>query len=162
MNMKKIIAVAAVVMMLVVSSVSVMAATSPSADDVYTIKMGTSTSATSASVTGGTISASSNPVVIGEEVTLTATAKDGYAFAKWIITGDYTIVSGSLEDGVITIIPNSDITVDAEFTGSGDSSSTSDDSSSTSPKTGESATVVVIALLAACGVATVARKRISE
>ena len=49
-------------------------------------------------------------------VTLTATAKDGVAFMKWVISGEYEIVSGSLTDGTITIKPKANgVTVTPDF-----------------------------------------------
>lgn len=163
--MKRIMVVASVVMMLIFSSVSVMAADSPTADDYYTITMGSSSSATSADVDGGTITVSENPIVAGEEVTLTASAEDGYAFVEWVIDGDYEIVEGSLEDEVLVIIPAGDIDVDATFEsedGDTTTTTTSDDTSSTSPQTGDSVATAAVMLVLACGIAAVSKRKITE
>lgn len=161
--MKKVITVASVVMMLIFSSVSVMAASSATGTSYYKLTIGTSSSATTVDVDGGTITVSANPVVVGEEVTLTASAADGYVFTEWAIEGDYDVVS---DDGeTITIIPNGDLVIDAVFESeeeSEDEETTSDDTSDTSPTTGQSAAAVMVVLVAACVALAVARKRISE
>lgn len=166
--MKRIIAFATVVMLLMFSTVSVMAEVSPTSETKYKVTIGTTSSSTSVSVEPGSITTSSNEITEGEEITLTATENDGFTFSTWVIDGEYELVDGySLTDKVIVIIPLSDVTINAEFVDAdGETSTTdgtgSDDTSATSPKTGESAAAVVITLLAACAVATVARKRIAE
>ena len=53
-------------------------------------------------------------VVKGSQVTLTADKSKG-VFDNWAISGDYTVVSGGLKSDTITIKPNSDVTVTANF-----------------------------------------------
>ncbi len=48
----------------------------------------------------------------GEEVTLTATPKDGYKFDHWeFATGDFDIVSGKITDSVLVIKPKGDVNI---------------------------------------------------
>lgn len=168
--MKRKILVALVVALLTFASVPVMAASSPASDVVYSITIGDQTvgknGASNIQVDGGKVSVSTGAVKVGEEVTLTATADDGYKFSKWVIEGDYTIVSGSLTSETITIIPKEDIVINAEFVDEegnvvtnpkGDS-----DSSVTSPKTGVATGAILVTLLASGGVAITSRKKFSE
>lgn len=56
-------------------------------------------------------------VEYGNQVTLTATANDGYSFTGWEITGDYTLQGGTTEGSeTCYIIPTTDITAVATFT----------------------------------------------
>ncbi len=139
-------------------------------------------------VPGGSISSSSGSITPGQEVTLTATADGGFDFSKWIINGDYIIVSGSLESGTITIIPLGDIDIDASFVPieetekeKSKSKSTSKskeeaaeeesiekeaaqntDTSVTSPKTGVAVGGVVFVMLASGAVIIYSRRRLGE
>ena len=47
-------------------------------------------------------------------VTLTITPSNGNEFIKWVITGEYEIVSGKLTDKTITIRPTTDVKVQAQ------------------------------------------------
>lgn len=165
--MKKKLLVAAAVSLLTLSSVSVMAANSPIADEYYNITIDDQTTGkegnTTVEVPGGTITTSTGIVEVGEEVTLTADADDGYTFKKWVIEGDYTIVDGSLEEGTITIIPNEDLNVNAEFVDE-DGNPAEDpgkggDDSPVSPATGAATGGLLITLLASGGVAITSRKK---
>ena len=49
-----------------------------------------------------------------ETITLTANAHDGF-FTRWIISGGYEIVDGSLDSPVITIRPTSDVKAVASY-----------------------------------------------
>lgn len=168
--MKKKLLAAIAVSMLALSSVTVMAAGSPDSDSYYEITIGDESSGTEDSVSvdveGGTITSSSGIVKVGDEITLTADVDDGYTFSKWVIDGDYTIVSGSLTDTTITIIPNSDISVNAEFIDDEgnviDNPVDPGDNSPVSPKTGVAAGALFVTLLASGGVAVVSKKKISE
>lgn len=117
--MRKKLLVAATVAVLSLSSVSVMAANSPEAPKYNNITIGSSTvgstSSSTITVPGGSITTSTGAVEEGKEVTFTATAEAGKVFVKWVITGDYTVVSGSLTTTTITVIPKGDLVVNAEF-----------------------------------------------
>ena len=47
--------------------------------------------------------------------TITAKADDGHKFTKWEISGDYDLISGTLNDTVIVVRPKGDINVVATF-----------------------------------------------
>ncbi len=172
---KKILAVM-LVALLTFSAVPVMAENSPTAPSVFNVTVEGNTvgkkGASGIKVPGGSISVSDGAVQVGKEVTLKVTPDKGKKFSKWIIKGDYTIVSGSLKDGTITIIPNGDIDIDAKFTdvapisdmpetesnaGKGDT-----DSNTTSPKTGVPAGILLVTLLASGGVAVTSRRKYSK
>ena len=98
-------------------------------------------------------------------ITLKVTVADSAKFAKWNITGEYEIVSGSLTDTEITIKPLSDVTADATFAEAGTTTADSgkDNDSDKSPETGNApvaATAVV--LFTALGAAYVAKKQLSK
>ena len=57
---------------------------------------------------------STSSVIKGSQVTLTADKTRG-VFDKWTISGKYTVVSGGLDKDTITIKPDSDVTVTANF-----------------------------------------------
>lgn len=105
--MKKNLLVAALVAIFSLSSVMVMAADSPTAPKYHNITVG--------ATTGGSITTSSNTVEEGQSVTLTATAQTGNAFTEWIITGDYSIVSGSLTSSTLVITPKADLVIAGTF-----------------------------------------------
>lgn len=117
--MRKKFLVASLVALMAFSSVSVMAANSPSGDNYYNISIGDSTTGntgnSSATIPGGDINSSTGAVKVGEEVTFTATPKGNNKFSHWVIKGDYTIVKGDLQTSPITIIPKGDISVTAVF-----------------------------------------------
>ena len=108
--MKKIIAISLVVIMMLSLSVSALAVDLNGSPD----KPGTEHKVETYSTDGGTATHTVNP---DGTVTITATTEDGHTFTKWIIEGDYEIVSGSLTDKVIVIIPKSDIIATAYFDG---------------------------------------------
>lgn len=162
--------VALVVTILAFSSISVMAAESPTAqkyykvtvDDEYIGKDG------NGSITrpGGKISVIPGRVKPGKKVVLIATPDKGYNFKKWIIKGDYTIVSGSLTSEKLVVIPKSDIDINAKFEdGNGNEPTTKravpGDKSPVSPKTGTTTAVagVMIMMLLAGIVAVITRKK---
>lgn len=176
MKIKSIIATAMAVLLM--SSVVVMGAESPTAAKYYTATVNGQavTQSSAQKVDGGSITVSAASVTAGSSIILTASADEGNVFSKWILSGDYEIVSGSLDDETITIIPKGDINVDAKFLSEdGSASSSSDDvqtesdedassvedsvgtanSSSTSPKTGTPIFPAVLVLLAASGVCLV-------
>lgn len=114
---KKILALLAVAL-LTFSAVPVMAANSPTAAPVYNITINNTTvSKDGNAINGGKIVASTDKIEAGKSITLTATADAGKKFSKWVLPeGGYTIVSGSLTDATITVIPTKDnFNVNAEF-----------------------------------------------
>lgn len=117
--MKKKLLVTATVAIFALSSVSVMAANSPVAPKYNDITIGGSTvgstSSSTITVSGGKITTSTGAVEEGKEVAFTASPDAGKVFVKWIITGDYTVVSGSLTTTTITVIPKGNLVVNAEF-----------------------------------------------
>ena len=170
--MKKRICALIAVALLVFSSVTVMAANSPVAPNYHEITVNGQTvgknGATSIVVNGGKISISSGVIEEGKEVTLTANPDKNNKFSKWIIDGDYEIVSGSLTSSTITIIPKSDIDVNAEFVDADGNELTEEttekpgNDSPVSPKTGAATGALMITLLASGAVAIKSKKKISE
>lgn len=109
-------------------------------------------------------------------VTLTASSDSG-TFTDWTITGSFMIVSGGLDEKVITIRPDSDITAVANFSDKGKgevsesekgtgSTATPDErktnNSKTSPKTADTEPMVVLMLGLAAAAGVLAVKKIKE
>lgn len=95
-----------------------------------------------------------NVVKNGDTYTLTASTPDkGYKFARWSITGDYEIVSGSLTSEKLVIKPLGDVTVKEVFEKISKGGTNNSDKS---PKTGDAIPSVLLAVfmtsLAACAV----------
>lgn len=163
--MKRIISVALALVMVFALALSVGAKDSPTVKEYY--KITTATDPADGSL--GTAASSKNKVDIeatGEDaqVVLTATPTKG-AFIKWTIEGEYDIVSGSVNDKVLTIIPKSDIHAIAVFRASASSSSSttsSSGSSSTSPKTGDPLFMIIGLAVLALGAGALAVKKIKE
>ena len=165
--MKKFL-VALMVIVLAFSSISVMAKESPTAQKYYKVTVdGTPVKKDgdpSIKRPGGKISVIPGKVPAGKKVVLIATPDKGNKFSRWIIKGDYTIVSGSLTSEKLVVIPKSDIDVDAKFTKNGEeiteAPTKGSNNSPISPKTGYGATagVAVIMLLAGI-VAAITKKR---
>ena len=110
--MKKLISIALVlIMVFAVSAISFGAAPSPDADKYYTINVD--------SEGNGTGHVDRNKIKIdstGEYFTLTADPdKDGGYFTKWILDGDYEIISGDLYSPVLVIRPKSDLKATASY-----------------------------------------------
>ena len=61
------------------------------------------------------VSPTSQKVADGYPITLSATAKPGYRFDRWDITGTYTPQTGTVNSESFTIIPTSDVTAVAKF-----------------------------------------------
>lgn len=108
-------------------------------------------------------------------ITLTVAPESGASFTKWVIDGDYEIVSGSLTDTTITIKAKADIKVNTEFktaepttvapeepTTVPADASDDDNGSSTSPETGAPVASVAVTLAVALGAAFVAKKQLSK
>lgn len=106
--MKRFAALTLVLVLIFALTVSVGAKDSPTGKQYYSINT---------RVEGDGIIAS-DPIKVEKgtdgKVTLTATDGKGF-FTRWIITGDYDIVDGSIEDPVFTIIPKSDLDVIGNF-----------------------------------------------
>ncbi len=157
--MKFKLLIATIIAVLAFSSISVMAADSPQGSELNNIKInGQSVGKKGASnikVNGGTVKVSNGAIEVGKKVTLTAKATDGNTFTKWIIDGEYTIVSGDLESGTLVIIPKSDVSIKTvfadsngnELTGPVEEDEESTDSSTKSPKTGVATGMILLALL---------------
>lgn len=170
--MKKRIFALIAVALLMFSSVTVMAANSPTPSDYFEITVEGQTvgknGATNLIVDGGKISVSSGIIEEGKKVTLTVTPDKNNKFSKWVIDGDYEIVEGSLTDLTITIIPKSDLDIDAKFLNSEDEpikenpTKKPDNDSNVSPKTGVATGAVMITLLASGAIAITSKKKFSE
>lgn len=105
--MKKVISIALVAMMIfALATASFSAVISPIPEGKYKITVSTEGN--------GTATSSTISVADDGTVTLTATEGDGY-FTKWIMTGDYTIISGDEYSPEFTIKPTTDITAIASF-----------------------------------------------
>lgn len=109
-------------------------------------------------------------------VTLTASSDSG-TFTDWTIAGKFMIVSGGMDEKVITIRPDSDITAVANFSDKGKgevsesekgtgSTATPDESKTnngkTSPKTADPAPMVVLMLGLAVATGVLAVKKLKE
>lgn len=142
--MKRIIALLIAALMLAAVAVPTLAADSKENPVIYTVDV------SSQNDSRGTVLK-----VINTDGTVTLTASPiTNEFTKWVITGEYEFVSGTLTDKVITIKPLSDIKAVAEFNGA---------KIEGSPETGTS-TVAVLALLAllSMGVMAYTGKRICD
>ncbi|MBQ3073600.1 MAG: starch-binding protein, partial [Ruminococcus sp.] len=63
----------------------------------------------------GTVSPVQQDVAEGSNVVLTAVPNTGYTFTGWSITGSYTIQSGTVNSQAFSIIPQAEITAQANF-----------------------------------------------
>lgn len=173
--MKFKVLIATIIAVLAFSSMSVMAANSPSGSGLNNVKVnGQSVGKKGSStikVNGGSITVSGGAIKVGKKLTITANPNNGNTFTKWVITGDYTIVSGDLNSAELVIIPKSDVSISAVFTDPNGNELTgpvnsgketkpvkNGDSSSKSPKTGVATGFIFLALLASAGIAFTTRK----
>lgn len=106
--MKRIFAIALAIVLVFAFTVSVAAKSSPTGKQYYKITISVEGSGTARSSANKIIKAS------GDTVILTAEELDGY-FTRWIITGDYDAVDGTISEKVFTIRPKSDIYAIANF-----------------------------------------------
>lgn len=95
------------------------------------------------------------------KVKLSGTSKGG-DFLGWTIEGDYEIVSGTLKDLELEIIPKSDIKAYASFSSSSSSKTTTTEKTTTSPKTGDATPYAVCFVMIALAGAVFAVKKIKE
>lgn len=106
--MKKILIAVLALTLVFTMAISVGAKKSPSGKEYYDIKI----------LVEGSGDATAEPYKIQKNTegttTLTATDKDGF-FTRWIISGKYEIVSGSLGSRTLVILPKSDISATASF-----------------------------------------------
>ena len=162
--MKRIISVALVLVVMFTLAINVAAAESPRGKDYYKITVGHYPADGSL----GDASSDKDKVEIKENpdgtVTLTAKEKGNGTFIKWVISGDYDIVTGSLTSKSMTIIPKSDIHADAYFEapGSTPDSPSNPNTDKTSPKTGDPMLLVFGIAALALGVGVFAVKKIKE
>lgn len=149
--MKRVFALALAVFMMFAVALTVGAAQSPDAPKYISI---------SVHVVGNGTTAS-QPVKMDlnnpEPVTLTADEKGG-KFDHWDIKGEYTIVSGSLTDRVLVIMPKTNIDATAVF--SGGTSNGDQNTSDTSPKTGDMSVFVFGTMMMAAMFGIAALKKI--
>lgn len=153
--MKKIVAIGMVVAMLltlVVSAVAVDLNPSPT-------KPGTEYKIVVQASDGG-----SAIYKINEDGSLTLIAKPapGHQFTKWIIEGDYVVVTGTITDAEFTIMPKSDIYALASFDGK-TTPSVKPWEDEDSPKTGNAIIpVAVVAVVSLLGCAWCAKKSVKD
>ena len=106
--MKKIIIAILALTLIFTVAVSVGAKTSPKPKEYYDITVSVQ----------GSGEAEADPYKVKKNTegttTLTATDKDGF-FTRWIISGEYTIIDGSLDSKTLVILPKSDIQAIASF-----------------------------------------------
>lgn len=106
-------------------------------------------------------------------ITFTVSAEDEATFTKWVLEGDYEIVSGSLTSKTITIRPKADnVKVNTVFNGEETTTAAADtttaatsgdsNGSATSPETGAPVAAVAVVLATAMGAAFVAKKQLSK
>ena len=138
--MKKIMAFAVAVFILVCASVPAFAAKdrpSPTKPDDYNVVIH--------NPNGGTATYTVEVDEDGQHVTLVAHPKNGYEFIGWKIDGKYKIISGDLTDAEIKILLGSDINAYPVYrkigTGSTTSTSISINSSTVSPQTNDNNSV---------------------
>ena len=94
-----------------------------------------------------------------EQVTFTATEKNGGTFINWTLACDYDIVSGSLTSKTLTIIPYTDVHATAHFNIAG---TTNPDQGSTSPKTADPLTFVIPIMALMLGAAVVSVMKLKK
>lgn len=107
-------------------------------------------------------------------ITLTVSPEEAVSFTKWVLEGDYEIVSGDLTSTTIIIKPKADnvivntefktaeTTTSAEETTVPSDAPADDNGSDTSPETGAPVAAVAVTLAVAMGAAFVAKKQLSK
>lgn len=149
-------------------------------DEFYYISVAANGAGTATGTVEGETFTGSSKVIIRRQsewyegiVTLTASSDSG-TFTDWTITGRFMIVSGGLNEKVITIRPDSDITAVANFSDKseagesekGAGTATPDESKTnngkTSPKTADPAPMVVLMLGLAVATGVLAVKKLKE
>ena len=164
-TMKRMISVVLALVMIFALAAVVTAKSSPVAKDFYDI----SVSYNPADGSLGTASGDKDKVNISDpddngNVTLTAVKKGDGSFEKWVIDGDYDIISGSLTDSVIVIKPKTDIKATAKFAGATPDQKPTEkpNDSKTSPKTGDPLWIILGLAVLALGAGAIAVKKIKE
>lgn len=94
----------------------------------------------------------------GESVTLKV-EDDDKDFEKWVIIGEYKIVSGDLNSKELVIIPESDLVVEKVFKTPAADEDKEENKSDTSAPTGNGTLMVTVLLTAGAFVAMVASKK---
>ena len=106
--MKKVISIALIVMMVLAMTVSASALVSPTPTDYYNMTVG--------SEGRGHAETSTDKVEVNSDDSVTFTAyEDGGYFTKWIVDGEYDVISGSEYDPEFVIKPHSDVNAIASF-----------------------------------------------
>ncbi len=166
---KSVFSIMIAVLLLMFSSIPVFAADSPSADLTIDVQINPSRGGTGTYEFESDFGAGENG---GTLVHFEAKANDGYTFSNWTLEGNYTVVSGSLNDSSFTVEAFSDLVATPSFTENGNSGGGSSaggsvnvpidsNTSSTSPQTGDNNLLLfagAVVVLAACGVFVVKRK----
>lgn len=65
--------------------------------------------------TMGTVTGANDAVIYGNMVNLTATANEGYRFVNWVVSGTYSNVGFADTLAVTSLVPQSDLTITANF-----------------------------------------------
>lgn len=147
--MKKIIAAALVIVMMMSLSAVAFAADSfisPSGDDFYNVTVKVKDDK------GGTASSSAVTVKKGDTVEIKAKPDSGNTFGGWTFTGEFEWVSGDANSETIVVRPLSDIVFIAEFKGAGGPEK---DNGGESPETGYN-TVATVAFMSVIVLASAA------
>lgn len=137
--MKKTLSILTAVLIIVISSMPVFAAPSPTASKEYKIIVHNNK--------GGSGTYTTKVDKDGKHATITAHPKNGYKFDHWTIKGKYKITSGSLKSKTFRILLGGDVEATPHFVKIGKKSKTTSSTgstitvsrnySSTSPKTGD-------------------------
>ena len=147
--MKKIIAAALVIVMMMRLSAVAFAADSfisPSGDDFYNVTVKVKDDK------GGTASSSAVTVKKGDTVEIKAKPDSGNTFGGWTFTGEFEWVSGDANSETIVVRPLSNIVFIAEFKGAGGPEK---DNGGESPETGYN-TVATVAFMSVIVLASAA------
>lgn len=95
-------------------------------------------------------------------VTFIANPTPGHQFTKWIIEGDYVVVTGTVTDKEFTVTPKSDLKAFASFDGKTEPG-VKPWPENDSPKTGNFiAPVVIVAVVSLIGCAWCAKKSVKD
>lgn len=163
--MKKFVSILSVMVLLVCSlaafGLSAAAVDSPSGNAQFSINI--------TNFNTGKPTSSKTAVKNGDTYTFTADESD-YDFTGWVISGDYEIVSGGLNQKTITIRPKSDVTVEQTYNVQGSQGYGKDaivvgkiNASNESPKTGNQALAMVsVVAMGAFATMVLAKKRLAK
>lgn len=154
--MKKIFAILLAVVLVIFATVPAFAVKSPGGDKEFDVTINTNQ--------GGTGSFTTEVVGDDNHILLKADPLDGFKFSHWIINGDYVIISGSLTDADLVIMPLGDVVATPYFEKDGEvvpGEPVTPDDGNKSPATGDVTTQVmaIVGLLSVALFGAVATKK---